>query len=407
VPTLLQKSKVFGEILKLGSFLGPLFVFFVSKASPRTLLPEENYLSPRAQGMGGVSVGVSSDGDAVLSNPAGIGAEDAGNSKRILKGLTLPNLTVGLNKETIQLVKAYRSAANSSASIEKTILEGSEHKSLFGYVSLFPYVTISRFQLGILVSSWGQGNVTTLKSPEKSRFSTPSKPQSYDKILEVYSISQTMGVLGFSMPYGASGFALGVTTRAGFRSSLIQTFEANDGVAQKSSETIKASTNTTKGLGVDVGMLYQSSKTSLRPKMGLTIKDISDTSYKPLKSDGVREIDKMSFSLGGSLNPKFGSLGNMAAGIDVQRIEDSRIEWVRKAHAGLEFSFLGTESDPVFALRTGFNGDGLTAGGSVDLTFFKICGAWYSKAVSSFSDPQASKPVDQRFLLNLTIDLRT
>ena len=397
-------SNFIKRTLQIGIGVGFL-LSAMAVASSQDMLPIDNFRSTRSEGQGGVGVSLAQDGDAVFLNPAGVGNEDGRNSKRVIRGLTLPNLTLGLNPYTYDVVKAYRSENSTNASVERAILEGSGHKNLFGYFSAFPYITLSRFQLGILVNSWGQGSVQSSESPQKSRFATPQEPLVYDKAIEVYGVSQTAAVLGFSVPYRTSGFSLGVTSRVGLRTSLKQTFEANDGVAQRSSETFKSSLNSTKGLAVDLGFLYENSKMALRPRWGLSVRDVSNTSYKPIKSDGFREVDKMNVATGLSINPQIGGALNTTLAVEGHRLSDVRVAWANKLRTGLEIGVGGNESAPLFALRGGYNGHAPTAGASVDLVFFRLSGAWYAEHVSVNSSDE--KSLDQRFLLNLSIDLRT
>ena len=342
--------------------------------------------------MGGASIGVASDGDALFTNPAGVGSEDGPDSKKIVRGLSMPNVTLGASRSSLPVLKAYKSPANSGEKIEQILLQSPQSGTPSYYFGAFPYITISRFQLGLVLNSWAQGYRDTAEDGSQK--------------IDLYGISQSGVVAGFSLPYVSSGFSLGVTTRAIYRKSLILVLNSTAGSPPESNQTIKSSLNSTKGLGVDVGFLYQSSNLRLKPKMGLSLRDVGDTSYKSTKAEGNREVDVMNIGAGVSLNPRLGKWGTLTLALDGQRLSDLRVDWPSKLHVGAEISGGGSEAKSLFALRCGYNGEGVTAGGSLDLVFFNLGVAWYSQSVSPQTDTKAAKRMDERLLLNLSIDLR-
>jgi hypothetical protein len=381
--------------LSLGSFS------MQALAETRTTPPKDNYRSTRATGMGGIGIAVADDGDAIFQNPAGIGREDGSNSKNTLRGLTMPNATVGVNKYTMGLVNTYRNSEDRDTAIKETLIASNNKEVIYGYFSAFPYITISRFQLGFLLNGWGEGSLYEYGKPQKSEFASASEPLVYDKKISAYGFSQTAIVAGFSIPYGKSGFSLGVTGRGSLRGTIKREFEANKGVAAKSSQKYSSELNSSRGLAGDVGMLYVG-RQKAKPSVGLVVKDVADTYYRPVGKKSVTERDEMNIGLGASIRPPMGKSSSILFSAEVQRINDSRLTMRDRVKMGTEVGFGSTEGNAPFAIRAGYNLRSPSVGVGLDLLFFKVDLAYHGEAVSG----RGGTKVDMRYLAKATVDLR-
>lgn len=368
-----------------------------------TLPPRDHYKSARAMGMGGASVAVADDGDAIFLNPAGIGREDGERTKNILRGAQFPNVTVGANKYSLGLYRAYRDAEEKSAAVERTILEARERDVVYGYASMFPYLTVMRFQMGLLASAWGEGYVTRHDAPRESAYSTEGKPLAYDRTITAYGMSQTGAVAGFSLPYKQTGFSLGVTGRYAVRTSFYRDVEASAETAREEGESYSSSLNATRGVGVDVGALW-SFRSAGGPAVGLTLRDVGDTRYRPVRATDHAEIERMNLGAGVSLRPELAKEVALLFAADVQRINDGRLPLRDKVKMGFELgvgSLLGARAP--FSLRAGHNLRAPSFGVGVDLLFVKIDASWLGEPVPG---PSGTR-VDTRGLVKASIDLRT
>lgn len=354
-------------------------------------------------GMGGAAIAVADDGDALFLNPAGIGGEDGERSKTILRGAQFPNATVGANRYTLGLYRAYRDAKEKSTAVERTILEARERDVVYGYASMFPYLTILRFQMGLLASAWGEGYVTRHDTPRASAYSTKEAPLSYDRTITAYGMSQTGAVAGFSLPYKQTGFSLGVAGRYAMRTSFYRDVEASGETARKEGERYSSSLNATRGVGVDVGALWNI-RAAGGPALGLTLRDVGDTRYRGVRSSDHAEIERTNLGLGVSLRPELAKEVALLFAADVQRITDGRLPLRDKVKIGFELgvgSLLGARAP--FSLRAGHNTRAPSLGVGVDLLFVKIDASWFGEAVPG---PSGTR-VDARGLVKASIDLRT
>lgn len=367
----------------------------------RLMAPRDSAPSPRATGMGGAAVAISDDGDAIFQNPAGIGREDGDFSKNALRGFSFPNATFGANKYTLGMYKDYEKSDDRPSAIEKTILSASEKDVVYGHVSAFPYITLWRFQLGVLTSAWGEGSLTHHEDTKESAYSTPSEPLTYTRTISAQGLAQIALVAGFSLPYKKTGLSLGVTGRFAYRNSFQRDIEATETSARKSSESYRSDLNATKGAAADVGLLYQT-RAPLLPSFGLVVRDVGDTWYAPLKSTGETEIEKMNIAAGVAIRPDFGKSAAFVLGVDVQRIHDSRLILRDKVKMGFELGLGASDSTAPFSLRGGYNLRAPSVGIGAHLLFLNVDVSYAGEAVEGGNGTR----VDMRSLVRASVDLR-
>lgn len=367
----------------------------------RLMPPRDTAPSPRAAGMGGAAVAIADDGDAIFQNPAGIGREDGDFSKNALRGFSFPNATFGLNKYTLGMLKDYDESEDRPSAIEKTILNAGNRDVVYGHVSAFPYITLWRFQLGVLSSSQGEAFLVRHTEPQESAYSTSEAPLSYTKTISASGLAQTALVAGFSIPYKKTGLSLGITGRFAYRSRFARDIEATETSARKSSESYRSDLNSTKGAAADVGLLYQM-RGALLPSFGFVLRDVGDTSYAPVTSSGEVEIDKMNIAAGAAIRPDFGKKAAFVLGVDVQRIHDTRLTLRDKVKMGFELGLGASNSTAPFSLRGGYNLRAPSVGLGVNLLFLNVDASYFGEAVESGNETR----VDMRTLVRASVDLR-
>jgi len=364
--------------------------------------PVDSYRSTRAEGMGGAAVAVADDGDAVFLNPAGVGREDGFRSKLILRGASFPNLTFGANKYTLGLYRAYQGASDKQTSVEKTILSARSKDTVYGYASAFPYITVLRFQMGVLASAWGEGSLARFDTPQTSEFTEPGAPLTYDRKITATGLAQAGAVAGFSLPYKNTGFALGVAGRFAYRNSFNRAIEASETVARKSSGAFLAGRNSTRGAALDLGALYDIDAPA-NPAIGVTVRDVGDTTYAHTKSGGHDEIERTNISAGVSLRPEISKSLGVILAADVSRIPDGRLTLRDKVKMGVEVGFGGFVAAP-FVLRAGYDLRAPSVGLGVDLVFLRLDASYFGDTVQGTNGSPTR--VDMRTLMKATIDLR-
>lgn len=371
--------------------------------SKKVYLPAHDaYLGARAQGMGGAFVSVADDESAIFSNPAGIGQEDGKKTKRLLRGASFPNATAGFNHSPAGLQRALVKTDDDETRMERALKELNKSDLNYARTTLFPYFTVGRVQLGILVDQETQTYRTKYDTPQTSKFATSTDALTYDSRLDILSRSQVGGVLGFSVPHSKLGLSVGVSARATQRATIYSDFESSDNVAKQSAGDFKKVANKTKGLAIDSGILYRVSPKNWGPTLGLAVRDIGDTQYKGTSASNKIEVEKMNLVAGMSITPALGKYFGTAVTFEAQRINDNRVLVKDKLRGGLELRVGDNDVTAPMLLRAGHNGRGVSLGASLDLLLFKVDVAKYPELV----DGPAGKRVDQRYLARLSIDLR-
>ena len=369
----------------------------------RQLLPAgEFYTSTREAALGGAAVAVADDGDAIFYNPAGIGRED-GDKPDILRGAAFPNFTLGMNKSTFELYRAYVKGNEKSKAqaIEQTLAAANGKQVITGQVSLFPYFTIGRFQIGFLSHSQGDGYVSKLNVAKESQFSTPDQPLSYDAQVKMQASSVAAIVTGMSIPLSPNASA-GVSGRFGQRATLYRGLEVSDSVVRKSSESYGKFLNKTKGIGVDLGVLTTDPKLAGTPSFGVAVHDLGNTVYKGSSATQHDEMEKMNVVAGASFRPLNNSTSYTLVSVQGAHLNDGRVALRDKFGVGAEVGIGGRDSRAPFSIRAGHNMRAPSVGVGADLLFLRADATYYGKAL----DGADGVRVDPRFLIRMSVDLR-
>ena len=382
--------------------IGGILTSRTAIAQTRLLAPKESFESPRWRALGGISSVFSDDGDAIFGNPGGIGDEDGDKSKNFLRGASFPNVTLGINKYTRELYKAYSNGAETrDQKVEQGIRTSQNKEVLYGRFTAFPYVTLKRFQLGVLIDTVGQGYLHNIEPAEASEYSTVQAPKSVTSKMKISSQSQIAIVSGFSIPYKNTGISFGVTVRYASRASLYKDVEMNEEVAADSAKAASRAVNKTRGLGVDLGLLYRSTN-SWRPSAALVVHDLANSRYKALNSKYENEHEKTNVVLGFSVMPINGRIFGTTAAFEAHHLTDTRVTFADKMRIGLEFALGPTDGHAPVSVRVGHNLVAPSFGLAADLVFLKV-------DLSSFGEPiegPTGRRIDTRYLMRFLVDLR-
>lgn len=386
-------------LLAVGGFVaGSAYAESVTLKIP----PRESYSGARAHGMGNAFVAVADDESAIFSNPAGIGQEDGRNSKNLLRGASFPNLSVAGNRNPTNVQRAYlKTEGDSSTKITNALNELSKFETMYGRVSVFPYFTVGRVQLGLLADQEMSVHRNDFETPQTSIYSTDAVPLTYNQNLNIYSRSQAGGVVGFSIPHFKLGLSFGVAARFMTRTTLLGEYEIGEGVTELSIEGLKNSINKSRGIGLDFGILVAPKKVKLNPAFGIAVRDFGNTQYKPSSGD-VTEIEVMNIVAGGSIHPALGKYCGLLLSTEIERLNDARVEWSDKYKVGLELEIGTPESTAPLSLRAGWANRSVTYGATVDLLLVKLDVGKYAELI----DTEAGMKIDGRYIARLSIDLR-
>ncbi len=359
-----------------------------AQAESRMMPVHETYQSTRSVGMAEASAAVADDENAIFSNPAGIGQED--NPKLILRGFAVPNIGLGTNRTTYRLLDNFGKTQNTGFTSVENLLNPTEDSILFCRGSTFPYITISRFQLGLLIDATAEGY-------QNIGATTPGAP--WDRYLQVWQRSQAGGVAGFSVPWKDTGASVGLTTRYMFRSSYFEEIIITGDNIQRNEKPL----NKTRGFAWDLGFQFAPKK-SLLPSMSFALRDVGNTRYYGIKDTDSAEIEKANLMMGllwkTTISRSAGT--TLLFTSEAHHINDNRVKTIDRFRLGSELR-LGERVTPTpFSLRLGHNLSGFAYGASIDLLLLK---AEFGSFVMPL-DTAAGRKLDRRNFARLTVDLR-
>lgn len=361
--------------------------------------PRDSYVGARAQGMGNAFVAVADDEGAIFSNPAGIGREDGKNSKSLLRGASFPNATIGFNRTPRDLQLALVRMDEGSTALQRILKELDEHESNFLRMGLFPYFTLGRFQMGLLVDQELNTNRVRYDTPQESEFDGLT----YNSKLKFLSRSQMGGVLGFSAPYHQFGLSFGLSARATTRTTVMTELETSEDVVLLSSQKLGKEANKTSGIAGDAGILYEISPKGFVPTLGVAVRDIGNTTYRAASATEDAEIEKMNVVAGMSIRPPLGKNFGSVVSFEAHRINDSRVIVKDKLRFGMELGMFGNDSSAPLLFRVGHNTRTLSYGVSADLVLLKLDLGKYDELVDTVDGRTVA---EARYVARLSIDLR-
>jgi hypothetical protein len=359
-----------------------------------TMPPGETVQSARAAGMAGAGIGLADDWSAIFVNPAGIGNQD--DAKTTLRGLEIPNFTVGANRASVRLMQTYTRAQESGVSEVERELAANDNDLLFARATVFPYLTVRRFQLGILLD----GHIIGYRSEKNS---TTASGEKVSGRIATQERSQAAAVFGFSIPYLNSGSSFGVTARYGVRTSSFSSATIVDGEAHREGSSLVSETNRTRGLAVDLGLILRSKNPKV-PILGVTLRDLGGSYYRSLTDKDRPEVDRTNVSTALTFDPFAGPHGRfrLLATVEGHHLNDGRIHDDQKLRLGAEARVGSTGEQAPLAVRVGHNLSGFSYGASLDAYFLKL---EFGSLVETVDGRDGEKP-DRRNFARLALDLR-
>jgi hypothetical protein len=358
--------------------------------SATVLPPFETVQNVRAVGMGGATVAVADDESAIFSNPAGIGQED--DPSLTLRGFSIPNLSLGVNAKTYDLFGNMESSTSGLKEVEK-ILPASENTALYFRGTSFPYITIGRIQLGLLVDAAAEA---------VQDLGTNAQSVAWDREIQVWQRSQAGLIAGFSVPHRKSGLSAGLTARYTFRTSYFSTITETDNAVTRN----ETGFNRTRGVALDGGFLFEPmSRYMIIPTVGISVRDIGNTLYRGTGKDDSDEIEKANLMVGATWKLLPGKRGDTQVILTTEghHLNDTRVADKDKFRVGGEVRFAQRITKAPIALRAGHNLRGFSYGASVNLLLLKL------ELGSLVEGIQTSSGVylDRRNFARLSVDLRT
>ncbi len=361
-----------------------------SKAWASKMLPPfETYLGTRSAGMAGASAAVADDENAIFSNPAGIGQED--EPSLILRGFSVPNISLGIDRKAYKFLGSIESGSNNFKQVEN-LFSPEEKSALFFRGTTFPYVTVGRVQMGILMDATAQATQVT---------SNDVSGATWDRSLHAWQRSQGGLVAGFSVPHRDSGISAGLTARYAFRTSYFEDVNITGATIDRTESRV----NRTRGLAIDGGLLIEPSQRYLwLPGLGISVRDVGNTVYKGTGAADEAEIEKSNLMVAArwKLVPGKKSDTQVLFTVEGHHLNDSRVPESDKLRIGSEIRLGERAAKTPFAFRVGHNMRGFSYGGSIDLLILRLEAGSMVEGIPT----AAGTFLDRRNFVRLSVDLR-
>lgn len=335
------------------------------------------YRGPRSLGMGGTYTAVGRDAEALFYNPATL--YDMGFK------LALLNPLIEVDQNVLDIAPDVQDALDLPNETDRTneltrIVDANRGKPLHIRAALFPSVAAKSFAVGFL----GQAEFDMRLH----------NPLSSAGAVEAFGGYEYGPVAGFSFKMG-EGLRAGVGAKLISRSWVNQNFT----IRELSSETFDISDYTTDNtdFSLDAGLLYSLPifKESLKPKIGVSLLDITDLDFE---EGGVIP---MRANAGISVNPTIPVLGDVILAADYEdfthEYEQDDSAW-KRIHLGAEIGMLKRH----LLLRAGVNQGYPTFGAELDIWLIKLAYTYYSEEMGAY----AGQDKDIRQLVQLSLGWR-
>ncbi|MDP2167397.1 MAG: hypothetical protein Q8J64_03585 [Thermodesulfovibrionales bacterium] len=332
------------------------------------------YRGARTAAMGGAYTAVGGDVEALFYNPATLYKMDF--------QLNLINPLVDVNENALDI---YQDAADAMDVDNETdrlnkiteIIQKNMGKPLHVRAALFPGFAVKNYAFGVL----GQVEFDTrLHNPLGSAGA-----------VEMDGGYEYGPVAGFSLPTGIGGLRAGLGAKLISRSWVKRNFT----VREIASENFDMNDYTTENsdFSLDAGLLYELPvMESLKPKIGVSVLDITDLDFKEGGKIPMRA------NIGLSVNPKVPFLGDVILAADYEDVTNEFAEdkstW-KRVHLGAELGLLKRH----LLLRGGVNQGYGTFGAELDIWVIKLAYTYYAEEIGAY----AGQEMDKRQMASLTI----
>lgn len=330
------------------------------------------YRGLRSLGMGGAYTAVGGNAEAVFYNPATL--HDMGFQ------LDLINPLVEADKNAMDIASDVQDAMDLPTDTERTnalldIAEANTGKPLHGRAALFPSVAVKNFMVGLLA----QGQTDARLHNQSSR------------IIEVQGAGDVGAVAGFSYGLPLNGLRIGLAGKYVTRTSVNEEFSVNQ-IAAESFDIADYQVDHS-DVSFDAGLLYELPVlTSLKPKVGISVLDISDLDFK----EGGKIPQRV--NVGASVTAKLPLLAEVILAADYEDVgkayEQDSSTW-KRVHLGGEFGLLNR----TLLVRAGLNQGYPTYGAELDIWLLRLGYTFYSEEMGAY----AGQDKDDRHLVQLTL----
>ncbi len=356
VPTQCARAAIYHTFLYRTFFITS-FIFFGFSGLARAQYIPEFYQSVRGAGAGNALTAITNDAESVFYNPAGLALIPQGEIRLI-------NPTLETSQDATRSVSKIRGVMDGVTYEKINDLKG---KNLSARFSVLPGIAFPGFFLGYLNQHQAGLSITHDSLP----------------ITRAYYFKDTGIISGFAFEsrgilpkhYLRLGTAFKYIERSGFQTS-VNALELINGGLSNVIENAKA--GPARGYGVNLGLQYE---IGLSPTsqliLGSAWQDIGDTKFTSTNDLGSPPSILNNLSAGFGFvqqlsRSKKSNVSEFRFSAEMRRLNQSLGHKLLKLHLGTELDF------GIIGAQFGYNQDGFTMGGKLDLGIFEVTAASYS-----------------------------
>lgn len=346
-------------------------------------------VSARGGGMARALSTLADSNDALYHNPAGLGgANDSQNppSKSWIRQFHFPWVGTALNADTLNFYQDLQAGGIAQSSEFAPAVIGSyAGRRQYARFSFFPNFGLGRSVIGPLVDE--QVAVVPVESES-------------DQVV-LHERTTTGFVMGTGFADRQGRLYLGYTLMSLTRADTVGQFDFNDIAGPEGRDNIEAESKTTRsGLSHNVGLIWQIAE-KMRPRLGVVIRDVANTSYTVSSGNGENESDPQDVTIGMSMSPRLGNFGSMSMILQGSRLTDADTATNKKVAIGWELLAPRFSGQSLFGLRLGYNLAGLSFGTHVDVGIVHVSVASEAHDVGLNN----KHTVDRRYVLAACVNL--
>ena len=356
VPTQCARAAIYHTFLYRTFFITS-FIFFGFSGLARAQYIPEFYQSVRGAGAGNALTAITNDAESVFYNPAGLALIPQGEIRLI-------NPTLETSQDSVKTVSKITDALNGVTYDKINGLKGTNMSARF---SVLPGIAFPGFFVGYLNQHQAGLNITRDQIPITRAY--------YFRDTGIISgVATEMRGL-FPKHYLRLGTAFKYIERTGFHAAVDPS-----AILGGSLNTIATNTKTgpARGYGVNLGLQYE---IGLSPTSQLILasawQDIGNTSFTTTNERGSPPSVPNNLSAGFGFvqqlsRSKKSNVSEFRFSAEMRRLNQSLGHKLLKLHLGTELDF------GIIGAQFGYNQDGFTMGGKLDLGIFEVTAASYS-----------------------------
>ena len=319
------------------------------------------YTSARAGALAGAILGSANGLDAAYWNPAMIGGTEG--AKQNVRNLHLPYFGASYNNNTQNLKSRFdHQGGDTNPKIGEAIVNSSKGTRQYGRFSTGIDIEWKRF----LLNGFGDLQAAALSPSDRS-----PDPVTGDTIVDL-KYHETAGAgVGFSWMNARNTFSLG------WYGAALQVKDLEGEIpylqmidSEKRGDYFDSQMNKYSATINHFGLWYRVPN-MMNPTFSIVARNPGDARLKNKKSSASDATIKEDWVFGFSIHPKLGP-GVLSWNTDVSRASEHEESLRSKAATSLEYSIGGMGSNAAFALRSGLNQAGLSAGLGMSLGILNL-----------------------------------